>query len=174
MKVKKLMSLLLSFALILSVFPVAAVAEDILTITVSGGEVTAGESIVVPVTMANNPGITNCNLQVNYNKDAFTLDKISLYPSTEDEENMENGGLFTTGTFDGYENTGKIGWFNANAIKAKSKVLFYLYFTAKGTANGSYEVSLGADESKPAFKNVDDVVPVTFVPGTITVKGSTA
>lgn len=174
MKVKKLMSLLLSFALILSVFPVAAVAEDILTITVSGGEVTAGESIVVPVTMANNPGITNCNLQVNYNKDAFTLDKISLYPSTEDEENMENGGLFTTGTFDGYENTGKIGWFNANAIKAKSKVLFYLYFTAKGTANGSYEVSIGADESKPAFKNVDDVVPVTFVPGTITVKGSTA
>ena len=173
MKVKKLMSLLLSFALILSVFPVAAVAEDILTITVSGGEVTAGESIVVPVTMANNPGITNCNLQVNYNKDAFTLDKISLYPSTEDEENMENGGLFTTGTFDGYENTGKIGWFNANAIKAKSKVLFYLYFTAKGTANGSYEVSIGADESKPAFKNVDDVISVTFVPGTITVKGST-
>lgn len=178
---KKVLSLLLSVAMLLSLAVPAMAAETTespvtVSVDVTGhSSKTVGESFVIPVKIANNTGFSNFDFQVEYDKNIFDLTKISVFSSLENEEREISDAVCSKigVVFSGYEKTGRAG---CNIVNPKelSGDLFYLYFTVKSTAlNGDSEIGIrisdeGAFEYAP-FDGTRTSINATFVPGIITI-----
>ncbi len=70
---KKLISLLLSVLMILSIVPIGAVAATNAIITVQSTYAKSGATVDVAVSITNNPGILGMTLEVEYDESAATL-----------------------------------------------------------------------------------------------------
>ena len=71
------LSLLLVLILMLSVVQVSAAAQTTpMTITASQKTALPGASVDVDIALKNNPGVSSIGLDVTYNKNVLTLEKI--------------------------------------------------------------------------------------------------
>lgn len=172
MRTRKLMSILLSFALLLSLSTVA-IAADGLTITVSNQEVMAGKSVTVPVHVSNNTGFTNFDLKVSYDSSIMTLKTVQKSNTLAAYMNLFDGNV-STGIISGAGVTDEYKEENESTSITENGILFKLKFEVSSTAKaGNYSVGLSVSDGG-AFRNEENAISPTFVPGTITVKASTA
>ena len=169
MKRKKLLAVFLTLAMLLALLPTTALAADAATVTAGSAEVNAGDSFSIDVRIADNLGFNNFQLQVVYDKTMLELTNIedisddSILKSELVVNPSER--IFTTA---------------ATRDNTKNGVIATLTFTAKDAAKGTTTVSIEPLETTSALMKVSgfanasgQAVPVTFVPGTITVKAST-
>ena len=170
MQKRKWISLLLALAMMLSLLPTGTIAADAANVCVGGANVNAGETFSVDISIENNPGFANFQLKVVYDQSMLELKAID--DSSEDfilrselVSNPEEGILSTAAAKD----------------NTKNGVIATLTFEAKSAAKGKTTVSVQPVETEAAalknygFSNAaKSEVPVTFVPGTVTVKASTA
>ena len=170
MQKRKWISLLLALAMMLSLLPTGTIAADAANVCVGGANVNAGETFSVVISIENNPGFANFQLKVVYDQSMLELKAID--DSSEDfilrselVSNPEEGILSTAAAKD----------------NTKNGVIATLTFEAKSAAKGKTTVSVQPVETEAAalknygFSNAaKSEVPVTFVPGTVTVKASTA
>lgn len=169
MKRKKLLAVFLTLAMLLSLLPTTALAADAATVTAGSAEVNAGDSFSIDVRIADNLGFNNFQLQVVYDKTMLELTNIE---DISDDSILRSElvvnpseGIFTTA---------------ATRDNTKNGVIATLTFTAKDAAKGTTTVSIEPLETTSALMKVSgfanasgQALPVTFVPGTITVKANT-
>lgn len=169
MKRKKLLAVFLTLAMLLSLLPTTALAADAATVTAGSAEVNAGDSFSIDVRIADNLGFNNFQLQVVYDKTMLELTNIE---DISDDSILKSElvvnpseGIFTTA---------------ATRDNTKNGVIATLTFTAKDAAKGTTTVSIEPLETTSALMKVSgfanasgQALPVTFVPGTITVKANT-
>jgi hypothetical protein len=147
-----------------------AFAEGAAQVTVGSTTeaVEPGDDVVLPVSIANNPGIACYNFEVSFDHTALTLTEISNTDS-----------LSTSGTFIGNIDPTKVGdgkgiagWYQTPGMITENGTLFYLHFTVKDTAaTDDYDIGIALVDNQPAqVANEDgDIVPVTFTPGVLQV-----
>ena len=77
---KPTLSILLAAVLLLTVVPfsVSAAETGKLTFTVSNKNAVPGETVDVDIAMTNNPGIASIGLNVGYDSDVLTVEKITF------------------------------------------------------------------------------------------------
>lgn len=164
-KSKKLMSVLLTLVMLLSLVPTTAYAVNHGKVTIESKNVNAGDSFDVEVSIAEHSGFANFQLAVEYDNSMLELTAI-------------NKGAVLAGSFTKNPSKGILVFAGEEDITGDG-VLATLTFKAKESASGTTSVTLKPTSQAPALKeygfaNVDDSpVPVTFVPGTITVKANT-
>lgn len=164
-KSKKLMSVLLTLVMLLSLVPTTAYAVNHGKVTIESKNVNAGDSFDVEVSIAEHSGFANFQLAVEYDNSILELTAI-------------NKGAVLAGSFTKNPSKGILVFAGEEDITGDG-VLATLTFKAKESASGTTSVTLKPTSPAPALKeygfaNIDDSpVPVTFVPGTITVKAST-
>ena len=164
-KSKKLMSVLLTLVMLLSLVPTTAYAVNQGKVTIESKNVNAGDSFDVEVSIAEHSGFANFQLAVEYDNSMLELTAI-------------NKGAVLDGSFTKNPSKGLLVFAGEEDI-TEDGVLATLTFKAKESASGTTSVTLKPTSQAPAlkefgFSNVDDSpVPVTFVPGTITVKANT-
>ena len=164
-KSKKLMSVLLTLVMLLSLVPTTAYAVNQGKVTIESKNVNAGDSFDVDVSIAEHSGFANFQLAVEYDNSMLELTAI-------------NKGAVLAGSFTKNPSKGLLVFAGEEDITGDG-VLATLTFKAKESASGTTSVTLKPTSQAPALKeygfaNVDDSpVPVTFVPGTITVKANT-
>lgn len=164
-KSKKLMSVFLTLVMLLSLVPTTAYAVNQGKVTIESKNVNAGDSFDVEVSIAEHSGFANFQLAVEYDNSMLELTAI-------------NKGAVLAGTFTKNPSKGLLVFAGEEDITGDG-VLATLTFKAKESASGTTSVTLKPTSPAPALKeygfaNIDDSpVPVTFVPGTITVKAST-
>lgn len=170
MKRKKLLAVFLTLAMLLSLLPTTALAADAATVTAGSAEVNAGDSFSIDVRIADNLGFNNFQLQVVYDKTMLELTNIE---DISDDSILKSElvvnpseGIFTTA---------------ATRDNTKNGVIATLTFTAKDAAKGTTTVRIEPLETTSALMKVSgfanasgQALPVTFVPGTITVKADTS
>lgn len=165
-KSKKLMSVLLTLVMLLSLVPTTAYAVNQGKVTIESKNVNAGDSFDVEVSIAEHSGFANFQLAVEYDNSMLELTAISK-------------GAVLAGSFTKNPSKGLLVFACEEDI-TEDGVLATLTFKAKESASGTTSVTLKPTSQAPALKeygfaNVDDSpVPVTFVPGTITVKADTS
>ena len=156
---KKLMSIVLSLAMVFSFTMVSAVAANGPTVTVETAETQAkaGEDVTLNVSIANNPGFTNYEWNIQYDKDRLELTKIS-----GNEQVISNVNHSRTGY--GYA---AIAAATASEVNG---VLLTLTFTVKeGASSGLAKVWITSDN----FKNNGQEIVANYVTGGVTVADST-
>lgn len=170
MQKRKWISLLLALAMMLSLLPTGTIAADAANVCVGGANVNAGETFSVDISIENNPGFANFQLKVVYDQSMLELKAIDdtsedFILRSELVSNPEEGILSTAAAKD----------------NTRNGVIATLTFEAKSAAKGKTTVSVQPVETEAAalknygFSNAaKSEVPVTFVPGTVTVKASTA
>ena len=164
-KSKKLMSVLLTLVMLLSLVPTTAYAVNHGKVTIESKNVNAGDSFDVEVSIAEHSGFANFQLAVEYDNSMLELTAI-------------NKGAVLAGSFTKNPSKGILIFAGEEDITGDG-VLATLTFKAKESASGTTSVTLKPTSPAPALKeygfaNVDDSpVPVTFIPGTITVKANT-
>ena len=159
------MSVLLTLVMLLSLVPTTAYAVNQGKVTIESKNVNAGDSFDVDVSIAEHSGFANFQLAVEYDNSMLELTAI-------------NKGAVLAGYFTKNPSKGLLVFAGEEDITGDG-VLATLTFKAKESASGTTSVTLKPTSQAPALKeygfaNVDDSpVPVTFVPGTITVKANT-
>lgn len=159
------MSVLLTLVMLLSLVPTTAYAVNHGKVTIESKNVNAGDSFDVEVSIAEHSGFANFQLAVEYDNSMLELTAI-------------NKGAVLAGSFTKNPSKGILIFAGEEDITGDG-VLATLTFKAKESASGTTSVTLKPTSPAPALKeygfaNVDDSpVPVTFVPGTITVKANT-
>ena len=151
--------------MLLSLVPTTAYAVNQGKVTIESKNVNAGDSFDVDVSIAEHSGFANFQLAVEYDNSMLELTAI-------------NKGAVLAGSFTKNPSKGLLVFAGEEDITGDG-VLATLTFKAKESASGTTSVTLKPTSQAPALKeygfaNVDDSpVPVTFVPGTITVKANT-
>ena len=173
MKLKKIISMFLCFAILISFAP-TVMAVDGPTVTVgSVAEAKAGDIFTIPVTISNNTGFTNYDFHVDYDSSVMTL-KTVLKNGTLAANMNQFDGLAATGNIAAAGVSDEYAEEQGTTAIAEDGVLFKLKFEVnKGATSGNYKVSI-AVKADGAFKNDKEDVVATFVPGTITVKADTS
>lgn len=156
--------------MMLSLLPTGTIAADAANVCVGGANVNAGETFSVDISIENNPGFANFQLKVVYDQSMLELKAIDdtsedFILRSELVSNPEEGILSTAAAKD----------------NTRNGVIATLTFEAKSAAKGKTTVSVQPVETEAAalknygFSNAaKSEVPVTFVPGIVTVKASTA
>lgn len=162
---KKILSLLLVIAMVVSFVPGQALAAENMMITVDSVTVTAGQkSVRVPVRVANAKPVAGLALQFDIPA-GITLTAV------------EKGEAIPAGpTFDQTPEAKYAGIDYNENFQCSEGILFTLVLDVSAEATGKLEISAYPSDNDE-YSIVDETptpVPVTFVPGTITVNGSTA
>ena len=162
---KKILSLLLVIAMVVSFVPGQALAAENMMITVDSVTVTAGQkSVRVPVRVANAKPVAGLALQ-------FDIPAGITLTAVEKGEAIPAGPTFDQTPEEKYAGID----YNEN-FQCSEGILFTLVLDVSAEATGKQEISAYPSDNDE-YSIVDETptpVPVTFVPGTITVNGSTA
>ena len=157
---KKLLVALLSLAMALS-FTMAsafAVGKPTVTVETAAEAVDVGTTVVLRVSIKDNPGFTNFEWNIRYDKARLELKAIDGEPDFVLNPNHPQTGF-------GYASCAR-----ANSY-AKDTDLFTLTFTVKAdAAAGNAEVTIESNNFKDNGKAID----AGYVPGGVTVNGTTA
>lgn len=159
---KKLLSVILAVLVAsLFIFPTCVLAAGDPTIAVSSATVSAGDSFEVAITLKDNPGITSMKLSIDFNNDAFTLEKVSygekFAGNAIDPQSLESP--VTLNWVKGIENVAEDGEFAT------------LSFTALKTASSKENIKVSYDPEDVHNINESDVA-FKVTGGEITVDGA--
>lgn len=148
---KKIMSLLLAVLMTLGVFPVSVFAETTPVVTAAADKTEAkiGDTVEITFTIENNPGFTNIELMLDFNKNVLKFTGLKNDPDTESYVGRFGGGATVVNTDTKNEKYG----FVTNARSSLTETDGRL-FVAVFEVIGSGEISVTADIL--AFKIVDD------------------
>ena len=138
---KKLISISL-FLLFLLGIPMIAYAQEITTCTVSVDSIQTipGQTITVPVRIADNPGFTNFAVAVEYDKEILTL--VSINTATE-EETYLCGSMVSTNTDwknNEKKSCGYITAASAEQVK-ENGILFTVTYQVSADFTGSTQIT---------------------------------
>ena len=162
---KKITALLLSLTMLLSLLPVSAMAIGGTEITVGSVQGVAGESVQVPVTIKNADPICAMGLEFTLS-DGLTLTNIEQGPA------LSSDLTFTTAVNNRKVNVEEP---KAGNFTCEDGIIMNLTVSISSAASGELSIEakpIDGDTGNIANANLEDV-PVTFVPGTITVKANT-
>ena len=154
---KKLISVLMIVALMAAFMVVSAFAAETPQIVVDSADAATGETVVLKVSLKNNPGITNGKMTVTFDEDAFEFVKIA----GTIESVMEYG--FTI------MNNGATMNFVATSDVDADLALFEVHLKVKDEAVGEYKIGLDIQlmknnaEEDVVFEIVEGTVNVTYV-----------
>lgn len=165
-KTTRWLSLLTSFAVLLSAFP--ALAADSATIRGDAITVTGGQTVDYRVSISNNPGIAGFNIRLNFDTDAFVLEAESLgsdSPYCVQGDFSSKGTMICAATASGCQ----VLWYNTADVTGDG-ALFTVRLTAKETApEGEYPIRL-TYVAKDTINSDETRVPLECVSGSITVR----
>ena len=156
---KKLLVALLSLAMALSftMAPAFAVGKPTVTVETAADAVEVGTTVVLRVSIKDNPGFTNYEWNIRYDKARLELTAIDSEFDINSNTNHPRTGF-------GYANYGR-----ANSY-TKDTDLFTLTFTVKAdAATGNAEVTIESDN----FKDKGTAIDAEYVAGGVTVNGTT-
>ena len=163
---KRILPLLLSLVMLISLFPVEVMAaEPEMTITAGTVEVTAGDTDVeIPISVVNAVPVMMMGLE-------FILPEgVTLKKMTAGEAATTAGASVKT-----YVNAGTVNFEADNNITFQDGTILTLIVDVSSAASGSLTI-----QARPIDNNAgmianeeEEIVPVAFVPGTITVKADT-
>lgn len=164
---KRILPLLLSLVMLISLFPVEVMAtEPEMTITAGTVEVTAGDTDVeIPISVVNAAPVMMMGLE-------FILPEgVTLKKMTAGEAATTAGASVKTNI-----NAGTVNFEADNNITFPDGTILTLIVDVSSAASGSLTIQARPiDNNAGMIANEEEkIVPVTFVPGTITVKASTA
>lgn len=162
---KKITALLLSLTMLLSLLPVSAMAIGGTEITVGSVQGVAGESVQVPVTIKNADPICAMGLEFTLS-DGLTLINIEQGPA------LSSDLTFTTAVNNRKVNVEEP---KAGNFTCEDGIIMNLTVSISSAASGELSIEakpIDGDTGNIANADLEDV-PVTFVPGTITVKANT-
>ena len=162
---KKITALLLSLTMLLSLLPVSAMAIGGTEITVGSVQGVAGESVQVPVTIKNADPICAMGLEFTLS-DGLTLTNIEQGPA------LSSDLTFTTAVNNRKVNVEEP---KAGNFTCEDGIIMNLTVSISSAASGELSIEakpIDGDTGNIANADLEDV-PVTFVPGTITVKANT-
>lgn len=150
---KKLVSILVVAAL-LGVFLMSSVlATEDPQIVVSSVEAVGGEEVRLTVSLVNNPGITNGNLEVTYDETALELVEIDC-----ETETTWRGMIMASGK--------KVSFVNASNT-SKDHLMFEIVLKVKEDApGGDHEVGINVNY---ILNNAEEEIEFTVVPGVVSV-----
>ncbi len=163
---KKITALLLSLTMLLSLLPVSAMAIGGTEITVGSVQGVAGESVQVPVTIKNADPICAMGLEFTLS-DGLTLTNIEQGPA------LSSDLTFTTAANNRKVNVEEP---KAGNFTCEDGIIMNLTVSISSAASGELSIEakpIDGDTGNIANADLEDV-PVTFVPGTITVKADTS
>ena len=156
---KKLLVALLSLAMALSftMVPAFAVEKPTVTVETAAGAVEVGAKVVLRVSIKDNPGFTNFEWNIRYDKARLELKAIDSELDIVGNPNHSQTGF-------GYATCARASSY------AKDTDLFTLTFTVKAdAAAGNAEVTIESDNFKDNRKAID----ADYVAGGVTVNGTT-
>lgn len=163
---KRILPLLLSLVMLISLFPVEVMAaEPEMTITAGTVEVTAGDTDVeIPISVVNAVPVMMMGLE-------FILPEgVTLKKMTAGDAATTAGASVKT-----YVEAGTVNFEADNNITFQDGTILTLIVDVSSAASGSLTI-----QARPIDNNAgmianeeEEIVPVTFVPGTITVKANT-
>lgn len=162
---KKITALLLSLIMLLSLLPVSVMAIGGTEITVGSVQGVAGESVQVPVTIKNADPICAMGLEFTLS-DGLTLINIEQGPA------LSSDLTFTTAVNNRKVNVEEP---KAGNFTCEDGIIMNLTVSISSAASGELSIEakpIDGDTGNIANADLEDV-PVTFVPGTITVKANT-
>ena len=146
-KLTKILSLLLSIAMVFSLMTIGVTAAGTPTAALSSPSgVLAGSEVVIDLTLTDNPGFTYLSLEYSYDKSALDL--------------IEVNDKSLLGTYNG-NGTSTLAWQNATASEnfTVNGVVASLKFKVKdSTAKGEYPITLKFDADNTMDVNYDPVV----------------
>lgn len=164
---KRILPLLLSLVMLISLFPVEVMAaEPKMTITAGTVDVTAGDTDVeIPISVVNAVPVMMMGLE-------FILPEgVTLKKMTAGEAATTAGASVKT-----YVKAGTVNFEADNNITFQDGTILTLIVDVSSAASGSLTI-----QARPINGNAgmianeeEEIVPVTFVPGTITVKADTS
>ena len=157
---KKIVSVLLSIILIISISSIAGNAQEVIPcFEVVGGSAEVGETVDVNIKVKNNPGITSLQVKVEYsNKDLELVgfDDKELFGNPVTHSELSNNPMI-------------ISWFDNNSTnKTNSGILVTLRFRIKENAEPS-NITLTYDADNVFNINFDNVY-FQVVNGTVDIK----
>ena len=165
---KRILSILLSILLMLSILPTVSLADDAAAPTISfeladpDADINPGDAFAVNMVIANNPGIGGLQARIEFDKDAMEL--TNIVTKTDDSTFLLNQGIFTTNENMGYVEPGSgtnFGWIDITGISANG-ILCQLQFKAKeAAAEGSYTVALDTTNDFEMTGSGDDMTAIT-------------
>lgn len=178
---KRILALVLALVMLCSL-GVSAFAADEPTVTVGSVTAKAGDTVVVPVSIKDNPasGIATMNLQL------VPTDGLTLKDALADMEdyNTENGtsyanGILTKFTIVPNEKTGKmIGYMYPKTVKGDGVMFYMIVKLADDMAAGTYSIGVQQATNTSCIFSDDADEPnkigATFNAGTLTVKAADA
>ena len=164
---KRILPLLLSLVMLISLFPVEVMAaEPEMTITAGTVGVTAGDTDVeIPISVVNAVPVMMMGLE-------FILPEgVTLKKMTAGEAATTAGASVKT-----YVKAGTVNFEADNNITFQDGTILTLIVDVSSAASGSLTIQARPidDNAGMIANEEEEIVPVTFVPGTITVNGSTA
>lgn len=180
MKWKKFISGLLAAAVLLGLLP-TALAAGAPTVSISSGEVKAGETVTLTVSIKDNPGVASCLLYIYYDVSVFEANPSNAVRASG--EFRSSGGIIgnsiavaqKNGRYDG--DAGKDGlvalWYNGSGLNttANGEMLAVRLTAKKDAPSGTYSVSLGYAKEDTVNQKGEEVAFV-FSAGTVTLSGS--
>lgn len=164
---KRALGILLAFVMVMTLLPTVAFAAE-LAVTVGQKEVdnVAGTTVTIPVSLANNPGITAAKIKVSFDKSALVLikaeakDTLALSFTKPDGKKIATAN--STGAF-------TFVWYGAEASDGNGEIAVLTFEVAEGATAG--EKALTATVGEDDFTDADmNSLPVTVVSGSVTLK----
>ena len=183
MKLKRILGFVLTLTMLVSICIPCTMAAGQATVSLSSGEVKAGETVTLTAQISNNPGVAAYMLYIYYDTSVFTLD-----PSSD----LNAAGVFgssgmtignsielarANGRYDGEpdKDGALVLWFNGSGMNTTGDgSLLTVTLQAKaGAANGNYAVELGYSPDDTCNQDGQNVSLLTSS-ATVTVTGGVA
>ena len=179
---KKCLSLLMMVTMLLTMLPIVVQAAGTPEITISSGTAEVGESVLLKVTIKNNPGIAATMVYIYYDTDTFTVNPakdISAAGKFASSGSVIGNTIELArenGRFEG--KAGKDGvlalWYNGSGMNTDGDgaLLTVRLHVNEDAANGDYTVQVDVPVDETFTETSDALTPETGS-GTVTVTGGT-
>ena len=164
---KRILSMILAFVMVLSLVPMTAFAADSPSITATADKTEAaiGDTIEVTFTLTNNPGFNNVDLLLNFDHNVLKFTGLKINEDTEAYEGRFGGGNTEINTIVGNEKYGTVLNARSTTTSTDGK-LFVAQFTVIGAGNTAVGVTVNA------LQDVADDGSVTDHTGSVAVASS--
>ena len=151
------------------------------TVSISSGQVKAGETVTLTVSIRDNPGLAACLLYFYFDTDVFEVDPESDFRSSKDVRGALIGNTIALAKKNGqyHGDPSKDGalvlWYSASGANVSGNgAIITVSFRSKADApNGTYSIGLGYS-GMDTVNDKGEAVALSVQGGTITVTGGTS
>lgn len=180
MKKNRILCGLLALALAVSLVS-PALAAGTPTVSISSGEVKAGESVTLTVSIKDNPGLATCMLYIYYDTKVFEVDPAEDFGNGKDVRGALMGNTIAVAKKNGqyHGDAGKDGalvlWYSSSGtnVTGNGSMLTVTLHVASDAPNGTYTIGLGYSELDTLNEH-NTSVELIAVSGEVVVTGGTS